>query len=155
CFFIHVCGHRHSSLTCLFSGVRIGRNVGAFSGKAVSSAMGVSLEAPFLVNRHFRYFFRKTPGIAPVFAVFSRVQPDGHCAFQHPLVSDTGADNYSLCFHCFHKLLFLSAHFRVRTQGLSTLGLSRDTRMASALPNANRELPRRLSFIEPATLCSH
>src|SRR5215470_2439663 len=54
------------------SGVRIGRNVGAFLGEGITGAMGVSLEAPFLVNRKFRFFLaenaRNCPGFRPVFA---------------------------------------------------------------------------------------
>jgi hypothetical protein len=72
--------------------------------------MGVSLERLILVNSIFQKNVTETPGIAPVYAMFSPVHPAGAPAFQLPLVLLTSLHNYILCFRSFHTLIFNSAH---------------------------------------------
>jgi hypothetical protein len=72
--------------------------------------MGVSPERVILVNSIFQKYLWETPGIAPVYAVFSPVRPAGTYAFQQPLVLVASSDHYSLCFHSFHSPFFFPAH---------------------------------------------
>src|SRR6266436_4238461 len=84
--------------------------------------MGVSLERVILVNSIFQKYLWETPGIAPVYAVFSPVRPAGTRDFQQPLVLLASAHRYSLCFRSLFALLlhsahsFTSVHFGVREQ---------------------------------------
>ena len=72
--------------------------------------MGVSLERVILVNSIFQKNVWETPGIAPVYAVFSPVRPAGPREIQQPLVLLASSDHYSLCFHSFHIPFFFPAH---------------------------------------------
>jgi|HubBroStandDraft_6_1064221.scaffolds.fasta_scaffold10148_8 hypothetical protein len=72
--------------------------------------MGVSLGRVILVNSIFRKNVTGTPGIAPVYAVFSPVRPAGPPAFQQPLVLRPSPHHYSLCFCSFHSPFFFPAH---------------------------------------------
>src|SRR5260221_14550335 len=73
--------------------------------------MGVSLEGVIVVNSIFRKSLWETPGIAPVYAMFSPVLPAGVLAFQQPLVLLTSLHRYRLCFRFNFRLLLHSAHF--------------------------------------------
>src|SRR5260370_36297656 len=72
--------------------------------------MGVSLERVILVNSIFQKYLWETPGIGPVYAVFSPVRPAGTPAFQQPLVLLASAHHYSLGFRSLLALLLHSAH---------------------------------------------
>src|SRR5258708_17253396 len=72
--------------------------------------MGVSLERVILVNSIFQKYLWETPGIGPVYAVFSPVRPAGTREFQQPLVLLASAYHYSLCFRSLFVLLLHSAH---------------------------------------------
>ena len=96
--------------------------------------MGVSLEHVILVNSIFQKNVWETPGIAPVYAVFSPVRPAGTPAFQQPLVLLASSDHYSLCFRSLFPMLFNSAHF----SHFGTLWSARAIEMASDSGRARR-----------------
>jgi hypothetical protein len=73
--------------------------------------MGVSLGRVIVVNSIFQENVWETPGIAPVYAVFSPVRPDGRGAFQPPVVLYDTLHHYRLCFRSLFKGLFNSAHY--------------------------------------------
>jgi hypothetical protein len=61
----------------------------------------VSLERLILVNSIFQKNVWETPGIAPVYAVFSPVRPAGSEGIQQPLVLGGASHHYRLYFHFF------------------------------------------------------
>jgi hypothetical protein len=73
--------------------------------------MGVSLAGVIVVNSIFQKNVWETPGIAPVYAVFSPVRPDGRGTFQPPVVLYDTLHRYRLCFRSLFKGLFNSAHY--------------------------------------------
>src|SRR5258708_40152939 len=96
--------------------------------------MGVSLERVILVNSIFQKYLWETPGIGPVYAVFSPVRLAGTRRFQQPLVLLASAHHYSLCFRSLFVLLLHSAH----SSHFGTFWSARAIEMASDSGRARR-----------------
>jgi hypothetical protein len=72
--------------------------------------MGVSPERVILVNSIFQKYLWETPGIGPVYAVFSPVRLAGCAVIQQPLVLAGTSHHYRLCFRSVFREFFDSAH---------------------------------------------